>query len=508
MKRSIALSLVTLIGCTSSQIVNGLRAAELLRGPYLQAATADGITLRWRTDVPTRSMVGYGTNSLSLVSTDETLTTDHVMRLSGLTPRTKYFYSIGSGTQRLAQGPDCQFATPPAPGDPHPTRIWVTGDTGGFSLGATNVIGTRDAYLAYTGTRPTDIWLLLGDNAYNEGTEFQYQRDFFNIYGAMLRNTVPWPTIGNHETYCATNGWFPYLNIFSVLTNGESGGVASGTVKYYSFDHANIHFISLDAMTQSRGPNSEMANWLRADLEATTQQWKIAFWHHPPYSKGSHDSDYEVELMEMRQNMLPILEAHGVDLVLSGHSHNYERSYLLRGHYGSSGTLQPSMILDHGSGREQEGGAYVKPTTGPFANQGTIYLVTGNSASRDERIGHHPAMFIDEQSEGSVVIDVNTNRLDAVFLRATGAIFDQFTIIKQDPEPLRFTSFVVQDGNTIARWSSIRGLTYRVEQTDNLETPNWQPIGDLIVAPGANTTWTNAVDLSAPASFYRVSQLP
>ena len=65
----------------------------------------------------------------------------------------------------------------------------------------------------------------------------------------------------------------------------------------------------------------------------------IAFCHHPPYTKGSHDSDADIELMEMRQNALPILEDAGVDLVLSGHSHSYERSFLIDGHYGTSSTF-------------------------------------------------------------------------------------------------------------------------------------------------------------------------
>ena len=61
--------------------------------------------------------------------------------------------------------------------------------------------------------------------------------------------------------------------------------------------------------------------WLKADLAATTQPWIIAFWHHPPYSKGSHDSDTEVRHVEMREAALPVLEAGGVDLMLSGHTH-------------------------------------------------------------------------------------------------------------------------------------------------------------------------------------------
>ena len=52
-----------------------------------------------------------------------------------------------------------------------------------------------------------------------------------------------------------------------------------------------------------------MLNLAGSDLAQNTLPWVIAFWHHPPYTKGSHDSDSEIELIEMRQNALPILEA-------------------------------------------------------------------------------------------------------------------------------------------------------------------------------------------------------
>ena len=87
---------------------------------------------------------------------------------------------------------------------------------------------------------------------------------------------------------------------------------------------------------------------LEADLAATDQDWIIAFWHPPSYTKGSHDSDTEIRLIEMRENLLPILENHGVDLVLTGHSHSYERSFLLDGHYGTSDTLTEEMQVDPG----------------------------------------------------------------------------------------------------------------------------------------------------------------
>jgi len=104
-----------------------------------------------------------------------------------------------------------------------------------------------------------------------------------------------------------------------------------------------------------------MWNWLQCDLAASTSEWLIAYWHHPPYTKGSHDSDVDPELVEMRENFLPLLEAAGVDLVLCGHSHAYERSALIDGHYGLSGSFGPANLVQGGDGQPAGAGAYVKP---------------------------------------------------------------------------------------------------------------------------------------------------
>src|SRR6185503_12615065 len=226
-----------------------------------------------------------------------------------------------------------------------------------------------------------------------------------------------WSTIGNHETYTPlANGRFPFLDIFTQPVNGEAGGVPSGTERYYSFDYANIHFVCLDSMTSDRRATGPMCNWLRADLAATTQEWLIAFFHHPPYSKGSHDSDADIESIEMRQNVLPILEGEGVDLVLCGHSHSYERSFLLDGHYGTSGTLTTSMKKDAGNGRTNGSGPYIKsPDTG---HQGAIYSVAGSSSEAHGGDLDHPAMFTSLNVLGSLVIDVSSNRLDYLFLQS------------------------------------------------------------------------------------------
>jgi len=83
--------------------------------------------------------------------------------------------------------------------------------------------------------------------------------------------------------------------------------VSSGTAAYYSFDYGNIHFICLDFM-EAIVSKSVMFTWLGTRCSFNRQRLENCFLHHPPYTKGSHDSDIETELVEMRERALPILE--------------------------------------------------------------------------------------------------------------------------------------------------------------------------------------------------------
>lgn len=407
-------------------------SASVTRGPYLQMGSPNGAVVRWRTDAATESRVRYGLapTSLSGVADGTAGVTEHSVTLSGLSPDTVYYYSVGTSAETLAGGDSTFFfRTHPLPGTAVPTRVWVIGDAGTANASAQAV---RNAYLTFAGTRATDAWLMLGDNAYETGTDAEYQAAVFNMYPTILKQAFLWPTLGNHDTAQSSNPppTLPYYQMFTLPTNAEAGGMPSGTEDYYSFDRGNIHFVCLDSMTSDRSPAAAMATWLRNDLAATAQTWLIAFWHHPPYSKGSHDSDTETELVQMRQNILPILEDYGVDLVLTGHSHSYERSFLLDGHYGTSGTLTSTMIKNSGSGRPSGTGAYVKPSSGIAPHEGAVYAVAGSGGQASGGALNHPAMFISLNQLGSMVLDVDGNRLDAKFLRETGAIDDSFTILK------------------------------------------------------------------------------
>src|SRR5262245_523067 len=122
-------------GTNSSDIVFGtaLSLKYVARGPYLQLGTPTNIVIRWRTYIPTDTQVIYGTNLAALDQTNTlaALTTEHEVQLTGLSPDTQYFYSVGSTSKVLADANTNQFfITSPPLGVPKPTRIWVIGDAG------------------------------------------------------------------------------------------------------------------------------------------------------------------------------------------------------------------------------------------------------------------------------------------------------------------------------------------------------------------------------------------
>lgn len=474
-----------------------MRPLGLVRGPYLQKGTKSSIIVRWRTDVGFDSEVRYGTSPGQLVNVEHVpgVRTEHEVQLSGLSPGTKYYYSIGYPGRTLAGGPDYFFITHPAA--PQPTRIWVIGDSGTATAQARAVF---DQYRLLAGLEYTDVWLMLGDNAYGIGTDAEYQAAVFDMYPELLRQTAVWPTIGNHDASPE------YFDIFNLPAQAEVGGVASGTEHYYSFNYGNIHFVNLGGYySGSRLSNGVMYSWLEEDLAANTNEWLIAYWHQPPYTHGSHNSDYESDLIEMRENFVPLLEAYGVDLVLCGHSHCYERSFLMRGHYGQSWDLdRNTMILDNRSGREDESAPYVKQLDGPRANHGTVYVVAGSSGWATSGSMDHPAMYSSILQMGSLVLDIDAGTLRARFLRETGTIDDYFTIQKRTSEGPYITWIRLEEGTVNLGWRSAPGLKYRLQYATDLSTQNWQSTGEVITA-NANEAYTSHVTPpAATAGFYRI----
>jgi hypothetical protein len=200
-----------------------LRAATqpmLVRGPYLQMGTNSGMVVRWRTYPATDTRLAHGADpqQLDTLIDDAQSALDHEVSMTGLTADTRYFYSVGTTSGLVLAGGDQDhaFRTAPTPGSSRPTRIWVVGDSG---TADGNAAAVRDAYDLYALDDPTDLWLMLGDNAYDSGTEEEYQAAVFEMYPEMLGRASLWSTRGNHEMSASV-----YYDLFTLPTAGEAGG--------------------------------------------------------------------------------------------------------------------------------------------------------------------------------------------------------------------------------------------------------------------------------------------
>lgn len=434
--------------------LQGQTPPAVSRGPYLQMGTPTSVVVHWRANPVQTGRVWWGTSPTSLVNHMDTdpqglFGVELRVQITGLQPATRYYYAVGltDGTVLAGGGTDHSFVTPPPVGERAPFRAWVLGDSGTGHWKAENV---RDSFHGWSLDREPDLWLMLGDNAYPSGLDSEYQAKVFDIYPTTLRRAVLWPAFGNHDAYraIASTQFGTYFEVFDLPSMGEAGGMASGTEAYYSFDHGNVHFVCLDSEGSDRSATGPMAMWLQADLQSTTQDWIVAFWHHPPYSKGSQNSDARPKLIEMRQNIVPILESHGVDLVLCGHSHNYERSMLIDGHYGHSSTFDPAtMARDPGDGSITGSGAYRKATIGAGPNEGTVYVVNGASGLLTSGAPlNHPVMVTSLLEMGSLVIDVNGLQMDLTYLNRVGAVRDRATLTKGGVTPIRTCGRPIEGG--------------------------------------------------------------
>lgn len=438
---------------------NIVYAQQVIRGPYLQSPTETTITIMWRTNVPTNSTVWFGQNpqQLNQTASGNSNTTEHTVLVTGLNPNTKYYYAVGSQSIYGGNSANHYFHTNPVIGSQDSIRVWAIGD---FGKGNAGQIAVKNSFLSWNGQNKTDVWLWLGDNAYNDGKDSDYQSKVFGLAGfSDIFSFLPfWPTPGNHDyntvwqesTFLGIpysnipleNHEGPYFNIVDVPTQAEAGGFPSNLEVFYSFDYANVHFLSLNSevydYAQTGTGINRMINYINDDLSQNQQDFTIAYFHQPPYSKGSHDSDdlYEDVMRTMREEIIPVLESYDIDLIVCGHSHVFERSFLIKNHYGYSDTWDPLQHLVSGTnGNFAAGNAYIKDKYNQ-QNDGAVYVVCGHSGSENsDGSMDHPVFCYDDNGTGvtgSFVIDIYRNRLDGKYLRSDGTIQDEFTILKKN----------------------------------------------------------------------------
>lgn len=329
-KRNLCLTLICLwFSLTSlADIVMPLPTSaasdNLVWKPYLQQMTDTSVIILWATQTGADAVVRYGTdtsysNSVAGSTRRTAIGTQlHRVELTGLQPNTSYFYKVFTDNEDLLSNELLSFQTAPIPGSDTPYSFIAFGDYGNSSHSQKQL---RDQML-----RDSFRFILTtGDNAYPNGTYAQFNTHVFQIYQDLFSRVPIFPTLGNHD-YHTENG-APYLDLFDLPQNAWR---TADHERYYSFDYGNAHFVALDSnlplYTGDEVALDDMFDWLRQDLGQTTQRWKIVALHLPAYSTSFHRPDSQIA----RTKLVPIFEAYGVDLVLSGHEHIYQRSHPLR----------------------------------------------------------------------------------------------------------------------------------------------------------------------------------
>lgn len=391
------------------------------RQPYMVMQTQNSITIKWQTPNSEVGSIAYGLTPQTLTNAlfEESSSKKHLITIPKLKECTQYFYSVTSSSLEIDNA-GRSFST--LCKNAEEQRLWVIGDSGQVGKNQSDVYAELVKYIDGN-YNMLDMWVLLGDNAYSSGTQAQFNKTLFEPYIELVKRYVAWAVPGNHDA----RRW-AFYEIFDFPTNAESGGVKSNTEEFYSIDNGNLHLVMLDSETVSRDSDGEMATWLRADLKANTKPWVIVAFHTPPYSDGGHKSDSDWDsrgrLKDMRENFVPIFDEFGVDLVLSGHSHGYERSKPIVNHLGKSNTFSEKNIV------QNQQTNYIKSLT-KKKNSGTIYQVCGSSAKLDGATYKHPALPYSIAQMGSLIIELTSNTLTSKFLTIDGKIADEFTITKE-----------------------------------------------------------------------------
>ncbi len=204
------------------------------------------------------------------------------------------------------------------PDKPKSQKVAIIGDSG---TGEKPQYEVAKEMLEYHAQFPFDVVLMLGDNIYGGHTAADFKRKFEDPYSGLLSLGVKfYAALGNHDA--TDERLYKPFNM-----DGK---------RYYTFKRGDAQFLALD----SNYMDPEQLEWLKQQLSQSDARWKICFFHHPLYSDGKmHGPD-----LDLRKELEPIFVRYGVNVVLAGHEHFYERVQPQKGiNYfvlGNSGQLR------------------------------------------------------------------------------------------------------------------------------------------------------------------------
>ena len=279
----------------------------ITRGPYLQAADETSVLVQWRTDKPVSAAVEVETAPMQFTLFEEgVVVIEHQIRIVGLRPGTRYSYRLLHEKVPVKET-DRFFRTAPPAGTGF-VRCAVVGDSGtgdGTQIAVAGVMSRMDPH----------IFIHTGDLDYLGDVD----KSVFGPFRDLLSRAPFFPCMGNHDFFLPWRGLFP-MEFPPEAENKDDG-------HFLSYDWGPAHFVILDTET-GFFPNTVQMRWFEADLAAARQRkapWIIVYFHQPLFTVGAYSAGFEPQFRQAV--FLPIAQQYGVDLVLNGHDHNYQRSH-------------------------------------------------------------------------------------------------------------------------------------------------------------------------------------
>lgn len=427
-----------------SCIAHPVMAQQILVPPYLQPGNAptlskEGKVVIWQTDSVAAAYLVEFTSGESFTSTSKVMKSKVVATKLVLNRKTTWLYKATLPklsfdqhyTYRVSKNGNAiashTFRTRTRKNE---TRFIAFGD-----CGARTAQQAKISWLVHQ--QQPEFVLVTGDIVYSYGTEREYRRNFFPYYttemadstkGAPLMSSIPfYMLVGNHDIYSADFAEYPdglaYFYYNDLPLNAPVTGTplkAEGPnervnefiknarprfpgMTNFSFDHGNVHIACLDANIYVNPLDPTLIQWLTQDLNKSKADWKIVAYHHPGFNSSKAHYDYQ----QMRL-LSPVLEQLGVDLVLTGHVHNYQRTYPLKfapkkNEDGTRYVLTPEGRVDGVFTLDEtfDGITQTKP-------KGIIYIVTGAGGAGlyDKEMSAKPFMWKHEPKENWVPFTV------------------------------------------------------------------------------------------------------
>lgn len=437
-------------------LVSAFAQTPFLVKPYLQLGDAPAdptrLTLVWHTATPgefaaqsgNRKPVPARAQKLAATSIPEHYV--YTAELTGLRPGAEFPYTITLNGKPVFTAKGLARKRGQAP-----SRVVIFGDSGQDN--------TPQREIAFQTSKANPDWVfIVGDIVYSRGLISEYRQKFFPVYNAdtttpngvsLMQSRLFVGVPGNHDTVTTDTDKYPdaqaYFSYWKQPLNGPAlhgknqpqltgkwaatiAANTAGTLDKagnYSFDYANAHWTMLDGNGYVDWRDPALQAWLDADLaKAKSATWRFVGFHQPGFnSSKAHFSEQQLRWLA------PIFEKHGVDIVFSGHVHNYQRSYPL--------TFAPKAP---GAKKGEVDGQWTLDKAFPDQGKpkGVIYIVTGAGGAglyNPEQEGHPETwqeftkVFV-SKTHSLTVMDLDRRQLTLRQLDGAGKEIDRFQIRK------------------------------------------------------------------------------